>query len=107
MMNSFTLLVALNLATLITVCEGTVDISRIVTRQANTSTTGGFATRADTCPTTQIFCGGSLSQGICCPSGTFCFNDVADGVCCPTGESLHSLFFWDCWLTLRRSIVQA
>ena len=103
MMNSFTLIVAL--ATVIAVCEGTVDISGIVIRQANTSTAGGFATRATTCSTTQVDCGGGVTQEICCPSNTFCFNSD-DGVCCPTGESLHSLFFSNCWLTSRRSIVQ-
>ena len=95
MMNSFTLIVAL--ATVISVCEGTVDISGIVIRQANTSTAGGFATRATTCSTTQVDCGGGVTQEICCPSNTFCFNSD-DGVCCPTGESLHSLFFSNCWL---------
>ena len=106
MMNYFNLLVAL--ATAIAVCEGTVDISGIVIRQANTSTVGGFATRADKCFTTQVGCGGAITQEICCPSSTFCFNDIADRVCCPTGESLHSLFFLDRWLTSRsrRSIVQ-
>ena len=102
MMNSFTLLVAL--ATVIAVCEGAVDISGIVIRQANTSTAGGFATRATTCSTTQVDCGGGVTQEICCPSNTFCFNSD-DEVCCPTGESLNLLFFFSL-LTPRRSIVQ-
>ena len=93
MMNSFTLLVALT--TVIAVCEGAVDISQagIVIRQANTSTAGGFATRATTCSTTQVDCGGGVTQEICCPSNTFCFNSD-DEVCCPTGESLNLLFFF-------------
>jgi hypothetical protein len=99
-MNPFTLLVAL--ATVIVVCEGTDHISGIVIRQTNTSTAGGFATRAATCSASQVDCGGGITQEVCCPSGTFCFNS-SDGVCCPTGESLHLLFF-DCWLTSRRSI---
>ena len=60
MMNYFNLLVAL--ATAIAVCEGTVDISGIVIRQANTSTVGGFATRADKCFTTQVGCGGAIVE---------------------------------------------
>lgn len=89
MMNSFTLLVAL--ATVIAVCEGTFGISGIVVRQANTSTAGGFATRATTCSTTQVDCGGGITQEICCPLGTFCFHSD-DTVCCPTGECLHFFF---------------
>ena len=99
-MYSFTLLVAL--ATVISVCEGTDHISGIVIRQTNTSTAGGFATRATTCSASQVDCGGGITQEVCCPSGTLCFNS-SDGVCCPTGESLRLLFF-DCWLTSRRSI---
>ena len=57
----------------------------IVIRQANTSTAGGFATRAPTCSTSQVDCGGGVTQEICCPAGQVCFNNY-DGTCCPTGE---------------------
>ena len=91
MINSFTLLFALT--TVITVCEGTVDISGIVIRQANTSTAGGFATRADTCSTGQFDCAGAITQEVCCPpTASFCYTDKI-GVCCPTRESPHLLFF--------------
>ena len=79
----FTLLVAL--ATVLTACEGTDMFPGIVVRQTNTSTAGGFATRAPTCSTSQVDCGGGITQEICCPAGQVCFNN-SDGTCCPTGE---------------------
>ena len=100
-MNHFTLLVAL--ATVLTACEGTDMFPGIVVRQTNTSTAGGFATRAPTCSTSQVDCGGGITQEICCPSGQVCFNNN-DGTCCPTGE--HLSLCTCSLLTSRPSIVQ-
>ena len=96
-MNPFTLLVAFA-TVLFTACEGVAHIPGLVIRQTNTSAVGGFATRATSCSTTQVDCGGGITQEICCPGGTLCFNSD-DGVCCPTGESLHLPFLYYCWLT--------
>ncbi|EDR10202.1 uncharacterized protein LACBIDRAFT_318364 [Laccaria bicolor S238N-H82] len=92
-MNHLTLLVAL--ATVFTACEalGTdMMVPGIVMRQTNTSTAGGFASRAPKCSTGQVDCGGGIAQEICCPSGQFCFHN-SDGTCCPTNTDCTTQLF--------------